>query len=295
MLLASSSLRTMMRARLELKPKQSTTPLKKDEEPKVRIHLKGPYKIIAWICLFAYAMLVYMVVFYALSYLEHKATALNEKITSAIVKAYNTVAETYEDLNNPGSVEEAASLVTDFYELLAEMGYYEPEKIDRAPHTNPGINRKYAAELGFSPKAIEMLEMLPYLNNTHDFAWSYGAGDTEFLLYGTFIDFRVDENLKYNADPLFALGWQGDEVKGFDEDGGRYMKPDYICLSVLGHHGAAMILNVKNFKLWTIDQDMGTADPALKDVQAKGDDSNYNSLDNYPSRPANLALKDYMM
>jgi hypothetical protein len=55
-----------------------------------------------------------------------------------------------------------------------------------------------------------------------------------------------------------------------------------------------MILNVKNFKLWTIDQELGTADPALKDVEAKGDDRNYNSLDNYPSRPANLALKDYM-
>jgi hypothetical protein len=55
-----------------------------------------------------------------------------------------------------------------------------------------------------------------------------------------------------------------------------------------------MILNVKNFKLWTIDQEMGTSDPALKDVQAKGDDRNYNSLDNYPSRPASLALRDYM-
>ena len=43
-----------------------------------------------------------------------------------------------------------------------------------------------------------------------------------------------------------------------------------------------MILNAKNFELWTIDQGMGTADPALKDVEAKGDDYNYNSLDNNP-------------
>ena len=72
------------------------------------------------------------------------------------------------------------------------------------------------------------------------------------------------------------------------------MTPDYLCLSILRNHGATIILNAKDFKLWTIDQEMGTADPALKDVEAKGDDRNYNSLNNYPSRPANLALKDYM-
>lgn len=269
-------------------------PSKKDEKPKIHIQIKWRTKIMALCFLFVYAIGVYMVVIYSLSFLEDQATILNEKITSTIAKTYTTMTETYEDLKNPGSVEEVGELMTEFYELLAEMGYYELEKIDRAPHTDPSINRTYAEELGFSPKAIEMLEMLPYLNNEHDLAWQGGAGDAEFLLYGTFIDFRVDENLPANEDPLYALGWQGEGVKGFNEDGGRYMKPDYICLSMLGNHGATMILNVKNFKLWTIDQEMGNADPALANVQAKGDDSNYNSLDNHPSRPANLALKDYM-
>ena len=63
----------------------------------------------------------------------------------------------------------------------------------------------YATELGFSPKATEMLEKLPYLNNEHDFAWSYGAAG--FLLYGTFIDFRVDENFKDDEHPLCAVAW----------------------------------------------------------------------------------------
>ena len=128
-------------------------------------------------------------------------------------------------MKNPSSTEKVAGLMREFYELLAEMGYYESEKIDRVPHTSPSINRVYATELGFSSKAIEMLEKLPYLNNEHDFVWSHGAGDAEFLLYGTFIDFRVDENLKHNEDPLYALAWRGeDEPKGFDEDGGRYSK-----------------------------------------------------------------------
>lgn len=268
--------------------------MKKSEKPKIRILPTRRHQIIAWICLFVYTTFIYMTVFYAISYLADQTSILTEKVTNTIAKTYNTMAETYEDIKNPGSTAEVAGLMTEFYELLAEMSYYEPEKIDRAPHTNPAINTTYAAELRFSSKAIEMLEMLPYLNYEHDFAWSHGAGEAEFLLYGTFIDFRVDQILKYNDDPFYALGWQGDEVKDFDEDGGRYMKPDYICLSGLGDHGVAMILNVKNFKLWTIDQEMSNADPALTDVEVKGDGSNYNSLDNYPSRPANLALKAYM-
>jgi hypothetical protein len=268
-------------------------PSKKGEKPRIRIQLKGRTKIMILFFIFIYAVIIYAVVFYALSFLGDQAIILNEKITSTIAKTYTTVVETYDELKNPGSVEEIGQLMTDFYELLADMAYYEPEKIDRPPHTNPSINRTYAAELGFSAKAVQMLEALPYLNNgdDNDFAWQGGAGDAEFLLYGTFIDFRVDENLPANEDPLYALG--GDGVKGFDEDGGRYMKPDYVCLSMLGNHGTTMILNVKNFKLWTINQETGNADPALADVQAKGDDSNYNSLDNYPSRAANLALKDY--
>jgi hypothetical protein len=276
-------------------PEDVDNPLKKDENSRIRIPIARRHRIIAWICFIIYGIFINLTIFYSVSYLGDQSTILKEKLTNTISKTYGVVAETYEEMKNPGSTEEVAALMTEFYELLAEMGYYEPEKIDRAPHANPSINKNYAAELGFSPKAIEMLEKLPYLNNDHDFWWSHGDGDAEFLLFGTFIDFRVDENLQGNEDPLYALWGQGDDgPKGFDEDGGKYMRPDYLCLSMLGNHGTTMILNVKNFKLWTIDQEMGSADPALKDVQAKGDDRNYNSLDNYPSRAANLVLNDYM-
>ncbi len=46
-------------------------------------------------------------------------------------------------------------------------------------------------------------------------------------------------------------------------------------------------------KLWTIDQESGNADFALKDME-KQVSKNENSLDNYPSRPVKDALRDYM-
>jgi hypothetical protein len=240
-------------------------------------------------CLVVYAILVYNVALYTFSYFEDQAPILKEKVMSAILKTSNIMGETYEDLKNPESAEEIAELMTGIFELLAEMGYYGPEMIHRAPHKTPSINKTYALELGFLPKAIEVLEMLPYLGGSeeYDLAWSHGVGDAEFLLYDIFVDFRDDGYLEGNKDPLYVLD---DEVKGFNEDGGGYMKPDYVCLSMLGNHGAIMVLNVKNFRLWTIDQEMGNRDPALANNPARGDDSNRNSLDNYTSRPAKLAL-----
>lgn len=104
--------------------------MKKEETPKVRISVTRRHRIIAWICLLVYVTFTYMTAFYAFSYLADQTIILRGKITGTLANTYRTLAETYEDMKNPGSTEEVAGLITEFYELLAEMRYYELEKID---------------------------------------------------------------------------------------------------------------------------------------------------------------------
>ena len=88
--------------------------------------------------------------------------------------------------------QEVADIMTEFYELLAETGHYNESIIKRPPH-HPGINKALAAELELSPEAVDMMELLPYLNlKDYPIAWSKGGGDNEFLLSGTFADLRDD-------------------------------------------------------------------------------------------------------
>jgi len=262
---------------------------KRHVEPNFRPPTMSWHRIRA--CVFFVLQLfgAYTIIYLIVSAFKAPGLFLKETTTGEVTSPYGSTMDGCGDMC--GSTDEVASLMTEFYELLAEMGYYEPAKIDRAPHTDPGINHEYAKEVGFSDKAVEMMLKLPYLNTELDVAWMHGASHVEFLLYGTFIDFRLDENLLSSQDPLYILG---NEQKGLNEDDGRYMKPDYIPLSALANHGTTMILNVETLELWTVDQETGTADPALEDIQAKGDENNDNSLDNYPSRSATLALKDYI-
>lgn len=133
-------------------------------------------------------------------------------------------------------------LVTELYELLAEMGYYDAGIIERAPHEK-GINTTLAAELEFSPQAIEMMEMLPYLRTKDALGW---GGDDEILLGGRFADLREDGVLRLTRDPMFIIEYDEGVPKGFDEDMGKYMRPDYVCLSLPGEgYGAIMILDVR--------------------------------------------------
>lgn len=79
--------------------------------------------------------------------------------------------------------------------------------------------------------------------------WQHGAGSNEFFLYGEFADMRDDEQLWECHDPLWAWQATGEVEKDFEKPGGPYMKPDYVCLSLIGNHGALMIPNLRNNKL----------------------------------------------
>lgn len=219
---------------------------------RVRVLLTGRRRVIAGLCLLCWMILVNCVTFYSIMSLEDKTTTILETIKSTSYKVHDSVAESLEELKHPSNPTEVANLMTEFYELLAKMGLYEPSTIAYPPHLNPGINTTFAEMLEYSQKAIEMMEMLPYVGpgngSETPFTWSHGAGDNEFLLYGTFVDYRKEEYLE-ERDPLYALDTGDDgQIKDFDEDGGKYMKPDYILLSALGNHGAIMVLNTNNCK-----------------------------------------------
>lgn len=197
----------------------------------------GRRRIIATMFLFASMTLAYAFIFYS------REGNLLERLRSTVTNTNRAITDSYYDLKYPGTPEEVASMMGEFYEMLAEMGYYEHSDIAYPPHTNPGINASYASTLGYSQKAITMMEMLPYLDMA-DLKWNHGAGDGEFLLYGVFVDYREEGSLE-ELDPFYALD-DAELPKGFDEPGGKYMKPDYILLSRLGNHGVAMVLNTKN-------------------------------------------------
>jgi hypothetical protein len=167
-------------------------------------------------------------------------------------RSWDDLVKTCETIWHSATKREVVGLMTEFYELLAEMGYYDAEIIERAPHER-AINRALAAELGFSNEAVEMMNVLPYLQlkqvGEEPLRWSKGPVNNEFLLYGTFADLRNDDVLVESRDPMYGVDQFADPTEVFGEEAGKYMKPDYIWLMLLGNRGAVMILDVKTRKL----------------------------------------------
>lgn len=233
--------------------------------------------------------------FYIVTNLEEQSTHVIDVLISTAQKTYIGLAESYQSITNPATPTEVAELMTEFYELLAGMGYYDASIIARPPHTDPGINKTLAVKLGFSQAAIDMMDLLPYLNTTEyagQFSWSHGE-DNEFLLHGVFANMRDDGHLETSRDPFYMVDTTGD-IKGWDEDGGPYMRSDFVALSLPGSEGSMMVLNVANMKMWTVDTEFGNTDPALRDPETTDYSGNWISLEKHPSRLGRDALRDYI-
>lgn len=262
---------------------------------------------LAWLVLLGYLTLVYVVIFYVFYYATDGTLKVLALAKNNFADAYTGIGDMYQNLVDPATPKQVADIMGEFYELLAEMGYYDKSMIAYPPHVDPAINRTLAADLHFSQKAVEMMEMLPYLKdagNESQFRWGYGG---EFLLRGGFVDLREHWGLRGSRDPfLFGV----DDGKSEDEDGGPYMSPDMVLLSSIGDEGTFMVLNVQNstftfsrslkdandviVKMWTIEQFGGKADPATRDQDNFGAVGNWLSPEQYPSRLAREALRDYM-
>jgi len=200
----------------------------------------------AWLVLLCYLTVIYVGVFYLFSFLSSNSLHAVDMLSLTATNAYANLAQTYQSITNPATPQQVADIMLEFYELLAEMGYYDASLIARPPHIQPSINKTLAAELKFSQASVEMMEILPYLNingNTSAFNWEAGLYGNEFLLRGIFADLRAEEDMKVSRDPWF---FGVDESKDSNEDGGLYMLPDYVSLSLLGDEGTMMVLNVRN-------------------------------------------------
>ncbi|KAJ7139476.1 hypothetical protein C8R44DRAFT_764578 [Mycena epipterygia] len=104
-----------------------------------------------------------------------------------LVKAEQDAAAAY----NP---DEVVSLITQFYELLIAMGHWPEGSIQYPPHTNPAVNEELAAQLGYAPAVISLMQQLPYsVSNDED---DYILGRTRFANY------TDDEDLREGRHPL---------------------------------------------------------------------------------------------
>ncbi|KAI9639966.1 hypothetical protein NHQ30_011635 [Ciborinia camelliae] len=212
---------------------------------------------------------------------------------------------TLEEVGNREEVctpEEIAGLMEEFYDLFVRMGYLDSSLISRSPHINPPINTTPAKSLGLSERSIQMMEMLPYINKPKEgkrTKWCHGVGsigEAEFLLGGQFVDYRTDWELDEIGDLFHAVEKSDGVVRGLEEWGGKYMEPDYICLSRIdGEESAVMILNTKNCKIWTINyMNIENLDPSTQHIEIGEDWDDYLPLNRFPSRHARTVLREYM-
>jgi len=233
------------------------------QKPKKILVIKGRVpRTIAGLLAICYLTFIFLGTYYLFDSIRERTT----KLIQDVKILHGSLGEVYEDYKNPGSPQEVADLMLEWYELISKMGYYELEAISRPPH-NPAINRTKAVENGFTEGAIKMAEMLPYIGaipgkeNEDFFAWT-NYGDSEFFLHGIFVDYRNQNYFEEPRDPAgFTLEYSVDEngpteqVKDWDEEGGRYMRPSYIELMTVGEYGAYMVLNTENYRIWTIDSE----------------------------------------
>jgi hypothetical protein len=124
---------------------------------------------------------------------------------------------------------EIADLIGRYYQLFAKMRYIPESAIKYPPHS-PAIDIPYAQSLGLEPQVIELLQLLPYVEG-------YNMDD-EFILGGSFADFRDNEVLQQSRDPCYVM-----PEGGPDEENGEYVRPWMLVLNQSGNHGSIMYLD----------------------------------------------------
>ncbi|KAJ7176712.1 hypothetical protein C8R46DRAFT_1077088 [Mycena filopes] len=90
------------------------------------------------------------------------------------------------------------SLITQFYELLIDMGHFPEGSLRYAPHTNPPVNEALAVQLGYAPSAISIMQQLPYLSPEVN---GFRHRDQCILARTVFADYTRDEDLKEGRRP----------------------------------------------------------------------------------------------
>ncbi|KAH8753232.1 hypothetical protein BGZ57DRAFT_945181 [Hyaloscypha finlandica] len=176
---------------------------------------------------------------------------------------------------------EIVDLMTRYYQLLSRMRYFPESCIKHAPH-DPPVDAKFAASLGMESQVVELLQLLPYVDGLHN--------EDEFIMHGSFADFRKRSVLEQSRDPKFIT-----PEKGFDIENGEYVRPWVLVMTECGNRGSVVYYDTRNGHLMLEDFYGGSLDPVFSGRRNGSPSSvNQNSIDNLPSRPAKEMLEDFM-
>ncbi|KAH9891446.1 hypothetical protein F4778DRAFT_751613 [Xylariomycetidae sp. FL2044] len=207
--------------------------------------------------------------------------------------------------NPKDHIREVADLMTEWYNLFIDMRYINAEDVAFPPHRHLPIDLTKPAALGLTKDVVDLYQMLPYYLEQPN--WNYGSDHGEFLMWGEFLkDMRGPDAdwWKTAGDPFYAIEdmspWDSPSdsakdgpAKDWDDEDGPYMRPWFATLTDCGNHGSIMVLDTKTNRMWFIDQLGGTNDPQLKQTsQSPRETQNMNDLEQYPSRPAPVFLRD---
>jgi hypothetical protein len=127
---------------------------------------------------------------------------------------------------------EIVDLMTRYYQLLSQMRYFPESCIKHAPH-DPPVDAEFAASLGMEPQVIELLQLLPYVDGLHN--------EDEFIMHGSFADFRKRSVLEQSRDPKFIR-----PEKGFDIENGEYVRPWVLVVTECGNRGTVVYYDTRN-------------------------------------------------
>lgn len=211
-------------------------------------------------------------------------------------------------------VQEIASLITEWFDLLIDMRYIPASSLSFPPHNHLPLDLTQPARYGVSKDVVDLWQMIPYRHPDSDTNWNQGSDGGELLRGGEFLDdlrggwgmndtwFRTVVDPFYaidNLDPDLAPRFRADDAdgRGWDHERGPYMRPWYATLCNVGNHGSVMVLDTKTWGMWLIDQLGGSTDPVFEEVPGEHTLEGHHctnefDLRRYPSRPAVEFLKD---
>ncbi|KAJ7688391.1 hypothetical protein B0H17DRAFT_1068437 [Mycena rosella] len=88
------------------------------------------------------------------------------------------------------------ALVAELYKLLITMGHWPEGSLHYSPHTKSPVNMALAAELGYAPSAISLMQKLPYMGPEAN-----RDNDKRIIPRTRFADYTLEEDLKEGRHP----------------------------------------------------------------------------------------------
>jgi hypothetical protein len=125
-----------------------------------------------------------------------------------------------------------------------------PYYIKYPPHSL-AIDVELATSLGMEPRVICLMHKPPYIEGYRD--------KDEFILGGSFADFRDTGVLERNRDPGFK---DPGLSKSWEEEGGPYARPWVLVVNECGNHGSILHFDTRNGTYYSLPYSISSSSPA---------------------------------